>query len=121
MPNPGPASSSTNTSQAPISNIQELVVLQVNVGILAAVATITTAEQSVAVTGLLITDTIVGVSKPTAQAGLGIAGYRVSGAGTLGITFVNPTAASITPTSAEVYMVTVARSNGDAIASMPLL
>lgn len=87
----------------------------VNVGTLSACATITTAEQIVAVAGLLTTDVIMGVSKPTAQAGLGIAGYRVSSAGNLGITFVNPTAGGITPTASEVYQVSVFRQNPAAV------
>ncbi len=98
-----------------ISASSNVFTIGVNVGTLAACATITTAEQSVAVTGLLTTDVIMGVSKPTAQAGLGIAGYRVSSAGNLGITFVNPTAAGITPTANEVYQVSVFRQNPAAI------
>ena len=82
----------------------------VNVGTLSACATVTTAEQIVATAGILATDVVVGVSKPTAQAGLGIAGYRVSSAGNIGITFVNPTAGGITPTGSEVYKVDVFRT-----------
>lgn len=125
MSNPGPATTVTNTSQSALSNIQELVVLSVNVGTLAATAANTTAEQSVAVTGLATTDVIVGVSKPTAQAGLGICGYRVASAGNLGITFNNNTAAPITATASELYSVTVARltpaAKATAVTSMPLL
>ncbi len=50
------------------------------------VAANTTAEQTFVMTGLLTTD-YVAVSKPTAQAGLGIVGTRVSAAGVLAITF----------------------------------
>lgn len=82
----------------------------VNVGTLVGCATITTAEQTVAVAGLLASDVVVGVSKPTVQAGLGIAGYRVSSAGNIGVTFVNPTVGSITPTASEVYKVDVFRA-----------
>src|SRR6266853_6109818 len=70
----------------------------------AIVATITTAEQTFTLNGLAVGD-FVAVSKPTAQAGLGIAGARVTAANTLGITFVNPTAAGITPTATETYLV----------------
>lgn len=68
------------------------------------VATITTAEQTFACNGLAVGD-FVAVVKPTAQAGLGIVGARVTAANTLGITFDNPTAAGITPTAAETYLV----------------
>lgn len=70
----------------------------------AQVAANTTAEQTFTVTGLTTQD-IVNVNKPTAQAGLGIAGFRVTAANTLGITFVNATAAPITPTASETYKV----------------
>lgn len=70
----------------------------------ALVAANTTAEQTFAVAGLAVND-VVTVNKPTAQAGLGIVGARVSGAGTLAITFANVTAAGITPTAAEVYQI----------------
>ncbi len=68
----------------------------------------TTAEQTFTVNGLLVGD-VVSINKPTAQAGLGIVGSRVSAANTLGITFSNNTASSITPTAAQVYTVLVAR------------
>lgn len=74
----------------------------------AIVAANTTAEQIFAVVGVGATDKVVSVSKPTAQAGLGIVGWRVSSAGNIAITFSNNTAAGITPTAAEVYTVRVA-------------
>lgn len=75
-------------------------------------ATITTAEQTATLKGLRTTDKIIGVSKPTAQPGLGIVGWRVSAADTIAITFDNPTAAGITPTAAETYTAFVAREEG---------
>lgn len=66
------------------------------------VATITTAEQTVTVPGLLVGD-FVRVEKPTEQAGLGIGNVRVSAANTLAIQFINPTAGGITPTANEVW------------------
>lgn len=69
----------------------------------------TSAEQSLVVPqlpnpvtapGLIM---VVIVNKPTAQAGLGIVGARVIDATHIGITFMNDTAAGITPTAAEVY------------------
>lgn len=68
----------------------------------------TTAEQTFTVNGLRVGD-VVSINKPTAQAGLGIVGSRVSAADTLGITFSNNTASSITPTAAQVYKVVVSR------------
>ena len=70
----------------------------------AAVAANTTAEQLFAVAGVVLND-VINVNKPTAQAGLGIVGVRVSSAGNIGINFSNNTAASITPTAAEVYQI----------------
>ena len=62
-------------------------------------------------TGLLPGDVIIGVSKPTAQAGLGIGGFRNDPlvADKFYITFVNPTAGTVTPTASETYQITVAR------------
>lgn len=69
------------------------------------VASITTAEQSVTINGVLSTDIAIGIQKPTTQA-LGIAGQRVSAANTLYVAWVNPTAGSLTPT-AEILGVTM--------------
>jgi hypothetical protein len=68
------------------------------------VAANTTAEQTFTVTGLKTTSLVV-INKPTAQAGLGIVGVRVSAADTLAITFSNNTASGITPTASQVYKV----------------
>lgn len=70
----------------------------------AQVAANTTAEQTFTVTGLAVGD-VVFVNKPTSQAGLGIAGVRVSAANTLAINFVNATASPITPTASEKYQI----------------
>lgn len=77
------------------------------------VNTITAPEQTFTVNGLQVGD-FVQVQKPTAQAGLGIAGSRVTAANTLGITFVNPTAGNITPTAAETYLIKVVRPENPA-------
>lgn len=74
----------------------------------ALVAANTTAEQTFTVKGLVVGD-FVQVMKPTAQAGLGIVGVRVSAANTLAINFLNATAVGITPTAAEVYVVSIVR------------
>ena len=73
------------------------------------VAINTTAEQTFTVTGLEVGDTIISVNKPTAQAGLGIVGFRVSAANTLAVTFSNNTGAAITPTASEVYRIVAAK------------
>jgi len=62
------------------------------------------------VPGLLVGD-FVGIQKPTAQAGLGIVGNRVSAANVLAVTFMNTTSATITPTASEVYTVKVLRAS----------
>jgi len=74
-----------------------------------AVGANTTAEQTFTVTGLATTDRLLSVVKPTAQAGLGIVGARISALNTLAITFSNNTAAPITPTAAQTYVITILR------------
>lgn len=69
----------------------------------------TTAEQTFTVPGIRATDVLLNVTKPTAQAGLGIVGFRVTAADTIGITFSNNTGSSITPTASQVYLVSWAR------------
>lgn len=73
-----------------------------------AVSANTSAEQTFTVNGLEAGDHVV-VNKPSAQAGLGIVGVRVSAANTLAITFGNFTASPITPTASEVYKVLLSR------------
>ena len=70
----------------------------------------TTAEQTFTVPGLAVGDWVF-VNKPTAQAGLGIVGCRVTAANTLGITFSNNTGSSITPTASQTYLVLAMRSD----------
>lgn len=107
--NPGPATEIAPNPQSSIGNIQKVGIFSITLSPVS-VATITAAEQTFAATGIgLLTTDVVLVQKPTAQAGLGIVGSRVSAADTLAITFVNPTAAAITPTASEVYKVTVLR------------
>ena len=72
----------------------------------ASVAANTTAEQTFTVPGLTVGNAVF-VSKPSAQAGLGIVGARVSATNTLAITFGNFTASPIVPTAAEVYQIGV--------------
>lgn len=75
----------------------------------ALVAANTTAEQTFTVGGVRATDFVIDVTKPTAQAGLGIVGSRVSAANTVAITFSNNTASGITPTAAETYVFALIR------------
>lgn len=108
--NPGPGSEALpDTVQSPVGNIWKLGVFSITLSP-ASVANATSAEQTFAATGIgLLTTDVVLVQKPTAQAGLGIVGTRVSAADTLAITFGNFTAATITPTASEVYKVAVFR------------
>jgi hypothetical protein len=94
-------------SDIPTGNIQNILLLQATLSP-SIVNTITAPEQTFTVNGLLVGD-FVQVQKPTAQAGLGIVGSRVTAANTLGITFVNPTAGNITPTASEIYLIKVTR------------
>ena len=76
----------------------------------ALVAANTTAEQTFTLSGLVkTTDTPLVVIKPTAQAGLGIVGWRISADNTIAITYSNNTAAGITPTAAETYSIFIYR------------
>lgn len=83
------------------------------------VAPNTTAEQTFAVTGVLLGD-FCEINKPAHQGGLGITNSRVSANGVLAIAFVNATAATITPTSNETYLMCVARAV-NLSASLPTL
>jgi len=75
----------------------------------AQVAANTCAEQDFTVAaGLMAVGDAIVVTKPTAQAGLGIVGARVKASTTLSITYVNATGSPITPTT-ETNLVTVIR------------
>jgi hypothetical protein len=105
------------SSDVLVGNAQFLLLLQATLSP-AAVNTITAPEQTFTVKGLLVGD-MVFVQKPTAQAGLGIVGSRVTAADTLGITFVNPTAGNITPTAGEIYTIVVIRRENPGV-SLPI-
>jgi hypothetical protein len=68
----------------------------------------TSNEQTATIPGLKSTDKIMGVTKPTLQAGLGIGNARVSAADTIAITFIT-SGATVTPTAGEVYTAFIAR------------
>lgn len=107
---PTAAESYTVLSVAGIDTIDNMMVYQ-TLQSPAAVANATSAEVGLTVTGLLTTDVVVGVSKPTAQAGIGLVGWRVSAADTLGLTFMNATAATVTPTTSQSYAVAIFRQS----------
>ncbi|SRR6266436_1036938 len=118
MANPGPATIVTVNTQSPRS--AEIFVQTIAVSLTPLiVATITTAEQSfglngvsqvTAATGILAGDVILAINSPSLVAGVAIANFRVDTAvnDKFYITFVNPTAAGVTPVSGT-YLVTVAR------------
>lgn len=91
-----------------MGNVQGLGVASVTLSP-ALVAANTTAEQSFTVPGVRASDVCIDVTKPTAQAGLGIVGCRVSAENTVAITFSNNTAGGITPTASEVYRFVILR------------
>lgn len=74
----------------------------------AAVATATTAEQNVTVTGVQVGDIVVSYSKPANTAGAMPVNARVSAANTVSVTFVNPTAGSVNPAS-ETWVFVIGR------------
>lgn len=116
--NLGPATTSTNNTFGGIGNIA-LEVLMQSALTPAAVAANTTAEQTFTVTGLAVGDVVVGINKPTNQAGLGITNVRVSAANTLAIAFINNTAGSLTPTAGEVYSFKIARPMQQYVSNLP--
>lgn len=83
--------------------------LGMNIGTVATAATATTTEISITAAGVNATDVFMSASKPTLNAGIGIAGGRVASANTIALTYVNATAANVTPTASEVYDVTLFR------------
>jgi hypothetical protein len=111
--NAGPSSQVTTNTQTVASNLSKVETLSVNLGTIAGIATITATEITFSGlgTGILAGDVILSVSKPTAQAGLGIAGWRNDPAvnDKFYITYVNPTAGTVTPTASETYLITVGR------------
>lgn len=64
----------------------------------ASVNTITTAEQTVTVTGVKVGDFIIAM-KPSHTTGVTIGNCRVSAVDTIAIQFVNPTAGGVNPAS----------------------
>lgn len=69
----------------------------------------TSAEQTATIPGLKSTDLIIGVTKPTTQAGLGVVGHRVSATDTIALNFMNNTGSGVTATAAQTYTAFIAR------------
>jgi hypothetical protein len=63
----------------------------------------TCAAQSFTITGVAAGDFLIGISKPTEQAGLSVTPGHVTGANTLTMNFCNNTVSLITPTISELY------------------
>lgn len=79
----------------------------------------TSAEQTFTVPGVHLGD-FVGIQNSGAnQAGLDITNSRVTANGTIGITFGNLTAATITPTASTVYTVLIVRGENYADGGLP--
>jgi hypothetical protein len=91
-------------------NVQSISVVSVALTPSAAGAA-TATEQTFTVPGVLASDVVLSVNKPTAQTGLVAVSARVTAANTVGIVFVNPTAGSITPTAGETYKFILARAD----------
>ena len=117
MANPGPAVLNTVNTEPPRSTFQFVQTIAVSMTP-AATATITVAEQSfglngtaaTAATGILAGDVILGVSPPSTVAGVGISQFRCDVAvnDKFYVSFVNPTAGSLTMPSGT-YLITVGR------------
>lgn len=120
MTNPGPATTSTVNTQPPYSTERTVQTIAVSMTPVS-VATITVAEQSfgangvsqaTAATGILAGDVILAVNPPSTVAGVGISQFRVDTSvnDKFYVSFVNPTAGSLTPPSGT-WLITVARFN----------
>lgn len=108
--NPGPqADNLPDTVQMPTGNLWKVGRFSLTLSPVAVAAT-SAATQAFAATGigLLTTDTVI-VTCTAPLAGVTNANAYVSAADTLSVTFVNPTAGSLTPTASTLYYVTVFR------------
>jgi uncharacterized protein YijF (DUF1287 family) len=103
------------SSLIPRGNIRAMFAIQVTFDP-AAVATVTTAEQSLTVQGLAPGD-LVFWQKPSNTAGVGVVNMRVSAANTLQVIFVNPTAGSVNAAS-ETWTLLVFRPE---VATLPAI
>lgn len=123
MANPGPATTVTQESFAPMTNVVKGGVFALSLTP-ASVATVTTAPQTFTSTGIgLVVGDMVSVAFNGVQtAGVGVLDAYVSAADALTIRFVNPTAGSVTPAAGS-YLVSVQRPSTlvGSTATSPLL
>lgn len=77
----------------------------------ASIAPNTTQEVSMTVSGIAATDIIVALIKPTAQAGFAVGTARASTTNTIGASFGNVSATTVTPTTTESYVVVAAQAS----------
>jgi hypothetical protein len=107
--NPGPNVSTTpDTTQSPIGNVQKIGVFSIALTP-SAVAATTAPVQNFANTGIgLQVGDAIEVSPPSVTAGVALATAYVSALDQLSLQFVNPTAGSLTPPAGN-YVVTVLR------------
>ncbi len=91
-----------------LDSVSNVIGVAVNCGSPAVSVVSTTSERAFTMTGLAATDIVMGVSKTTSQAGVGIVGGRTSAANILAVNYITPLAA-VSPTTYEVYGVTIYR------------
>lgn len=103
-----PAGAYTFFSTGGIDTSGNVVAIQSHVGTAIGPAGSTTSSFSYTVTGLLATDQVMSISKPTQQAGIGLTAGFVAAANVIGVGYSNfgPT---VTPTANEIYGITVYR------------
>lgn len=105
-------------SALPYGNANKLLLVTVTLSP-SSVAANTTAAQAFTVPGVVPgQDFCVDVTKPTEQAGLGFASYRVSANNQVTVAFLNATASPIVPTAAESYTFAILRRDGPATGVM---
>lgn len=96
-------------STVTLGNVTNTFVLGVNVGTVSAITLSQTGSTTVNVAGLLTTDVVGSIGKPTYQAGLAVTGGACLTNGVLTIYYANPSTGNITPTASEIYQVEVNR------------
>ncbi len=108
-----PTASETYTvlEMAGLDALNNTMLIEETLSLTASSNAVASASQAATVTGLAVTDAVMGVTKPTAQANFGIVGAFVSAANTLGITIANFAAATVTPTASDVYGIGIYRPN----------
>lgn len=97
--NPGPAITSTPEPQGVIGNIQKNGVLTATITPAALSAAVGTSQQTFSNLGLglITTDQVSAISPPSYTANYGVVSAVVSAADAITVTFVNYTAAAVTP------------------------